>query len=96
MLFLNGNPDGSPSLRAGWGFGAVSESRSVVGQDFGALSGLVQGSQQVTTLKEVQVPLQRDVDLAVVAGQLRQTGGIEGRTQQTARYSCKREVQLFY
>lgn len=50
---------------------------------FGALGGLVQGSQQVAALEEVQVALQRDVDLAVVAGQLRQTGGLEGRAQQT-------------
>lgn len=50
---------------------------------FGALGGLVQGSQQVAALEEVQVALQRDVDLAVVAGQLRQAGGLEGRAQQT-------------
>lgn len=50
---------------------------------FGALGGLVQGSQQVAALEEVQVALQRDVDLAVIAGQLRQEGGLEGRAQQT-------------
>lgn len=43
----------------------------------GALGGLVQGSQQVTALEEVQVALQRDVDLTVVTGQLRQTVGLE-------------------
>lgn len=43
----------------------------------GALGGLVQGSQQVTALEEVQVALQRHVDLTVITGQLRQTGGLE-------------------
>lgn len=43
----------------------------------GALGGLVQGSQQVTALEEVQVALQRDIDLAVIAGQLRQKGGFK-------------------
>lgn len=43
----------------------------------GALGGLVQGSQQVTALEEVQVALQRDIDLAVIAGQLWQKGGFK-------------------
>lgn len=43
----------------------------------GALGGLVQGSQQVTALEEVQVALERDIDLAVIAGQLRQKAGFK-------------------
>lgn len=43
----------------------------------GALGGLVQGSQQVTALEEVQVALQWDIDLAVIAGQLWQKGGLK-------------------
>lgn len=53
----------------------------------GALGGLVQGSQQVTALEEVQVALQRDIDLAVIAGQLRQKGGFKWRPQQTTGYA---------
>lgn len=59
----------------------------MVGFGCGALGGLVQGSQQVTALEEVQVSLQRDVDLAVVTGQLRQTGGLKGGAQQTTSYT---------
>lgn len=55
----------------------------------GALRGLVQGSQQVTALEEVQVALQRDVDLAVVTGQLWQTGGVKRRADQTTRNTYK-------
>lgn len=55
----------------------------------GALGGLVQGSQQVTALEEVQVALQWDVDLTVVTGQLRQTGGLKRRAQQTTDYAWK-------
>ncbi|KAG7238666.1 hypothetical protein INR49_030652 [Caranx melampygus] len=47
-------------------FRARITSGSMVGFKSGALGGLVQGSQQVTALEEVQVSLQRDVDLAVV------------------------------
>lgn len=50
------------------------KSGSVAGFGTGALGGLVQGSQQVAALEEVQVALQWDVDLTVVTGQLRQTG----------------------
>lgn len=50
----------------------------------GGLSGLVQGSQQVTALEEVQVALQRHIDLAVVTGQLWQTGGLKRRAEQAA------------
>lgn len=55
----------------------------------GALGGLVQGSQQVTALEEVQVALQWDVDLTVVTGQLRQAGGLKRRAQQTTDYAWK-------
>lgn len=54
----------------------------------GPLSGLVQGPEQVATLEQVQVPLQRHVDLAVVAGQLGQEAGLEGRAQQAAGNTC--------
>lgn len=53
------------------------------------LGALVQGSQQVTALEEVEAALQRDVDLTVVTGQLRQTGGLKWRAQQTSRYAWK-------
>ena len=59
----------------------------MVGIGSGALGGLVQGSQQVTALEEVQVALQRDVDLAVVTGQLRQTGRLKRGAQQTTGYT---------
>lgn len=58
----------------GWEY---CKSGSVAGFETEALGGLVQGSQQVTALEEVQVALQRDVDLTVVTGQLRQTGELK-------------------
>lgn len=59
------------------------------GFESGALGGLVQGSQQVTALEEVEVALQGDVDLTVITGQLRQTGGLERGAQQTTSYAWK-------
>lgn len=61
------------------------------GFESGALGGLVQGSQQVTALEEVQVSLQRHVDLTVVTGQLRQTGGLKRWAQQTTGYTWKKK-----
>lgn len=61
----------------------------MVGFESQALGRLVQSSQQVTALQEVQAALQRDVDLTVVAGQLWQTGGLEGRAQQTTGETWK-------
>lgn len=63
----------------------------MAGFESGALGGLVQGSQQVTALEEVQVALQRDIDLAVVTGQLRQTRGLKRRAQQTTGYTWEME-----
>lgn len=60
----------------------------MVGFGSGALGRLVQGSQQITALEEVQVTLQWDVDLTVVTGQFRQTGGLERRAQQTTGDTC--------
>lgn len=59
----------------------------MAGFESGALGSLVQGSQQVTALEQVQVALQWDVHLAVVTGQLWQTGGLERRAQQTTSYA---------
>lgn len=72
---------------------AESKSGSISGLGAGALGGLVQGAQEVTALEEVQVPLQRDVDLAVVTSQLRQEGGLEWRSQQTACYAWKETTE---
>lgn len=65
-------------LRRVWGFDVC-----------GALGGLVQGSQQVTALEEVQVALQRHVDLTVVTGQLRETGGLKRWAEQTVGYTWR-------
>ena len=70
---------------------AGRKSGSVADFESEALGGLVQGSQQVTALQEMQGALQRDVDLAVVTGQLRQTGGLERRAQQTTGNAWKQE-----
>lgn len=68
---------------------AGSKSGSVVDFEFGALGGLVQGSQQVTALEEMQGAMQWDVDLAVVTGQLRQTSGLKRGAQQTTSNAQK-------
>lgn len=60
------------------------KSESSRGSGCGGLGGLVKGSQQVTALEEVQVALQWHIDLTIVTGQLRQTGGLKRRAKQTA------------